>query len=149
VDFTTTAEARPRGGLSIRLPFEPATEWGNRGRYDVTGTVNGCKVRGKLVSREGGHYLELGPAWCRDNTVAPGAQVAVKLEAEGPQVASMSPDVSAALDAAPEARRFFESLPTFYRKNFMRWIEDAKRPETRAKRIAEMLQTLKAGKRER
>jgi hypothetical protein len=124
-------------------------EWGDRERYDVTGTVNGCKVRGKLISRDGGHYLELGPAWCRDNTVSPGVQVAVRLEAEGPQVASMSPDLAAALDAAPDARRFFESLPTFYRKNFMRWIDAAKRPETRAKRIAEMVETLKAGKRER
>jgi hypothetical protein len=124
-------------------------EWGDRERYDVSGTVNGCKVRGKLISRDGGHYLELGPAWCRDNTVSPGVQVAVRLEAEGPQVASMSPDLAAALDAAPDARRFFESLPTFYRKNFMRWIDAAKRPETRAKRIAEMVETLKAGKRER
>jgi len=115
----------------------------------MTGAVNGCKVRGKLVSRDGGHYLELGPAWCRDNTVIAGAQVAVRLEAEGPQVASMPPDIAAALDAAPGARRFFESLPTFYRKNFMRWIESAKRPETRANRIAEMVETLKAGKRER
>ncbi|HEY1293170.1 MAG TPA: YdeI/OmpD-associated family protein [Chloroflexota bacterium] len=149
MDFTTTADARPRGGLSIRLPVEPSMEWGDRERYDVSGTVNGCKVRGKLISRDGGHYLELGPAWCRDNTVSPGVQVAVRLEAEGPQVASMSPDLAAALDAAPDARRFFESLPTFYRKNFMRWIDAAKRPETRAKRIAEMVETLKAGKRER
>lgn len=149
MDFTTTADARPRGGLSIRLPVEPSMEWGDRERYDVSGTVSGCKVRGKLISRDGGHYLELGPAWCRDNTVSPGVQVAVRLEAEGPQVASMSPDLAAALDAAPDARRFFESLPTFYRKNFMRWIDAAKRPETRAKRIAEMVETLKAGKRER
>ena len=44
---------------------------------------------------------------------------------------------------------FFESLPTFYRKNFMRWIDSAKRPETRAKHIAEVIETLKAHKRER
>ena len=49
----------------------------------------------------------------------------------------------------PAARRLFESLPTFYRKNFLRWIESAKRPETRARRIAETVATLKAGKRER
>ena len=49
----------------------------------------------------------------------------------------------------PAAGRFFESLPTIYRKNFMRWIDGAKRPETRAKRIAETVATLKSGKRER
>ena len=63
--------------------------------------------------------------------------------------AAQAEDIAAALDADLEARRFFESLATFYRKNFIRWIECAKRPETRAKRIAEPVATLKSGKRER
>jgi uncharacterized protein YdeI (YjbR/CyaY-like superfamily) len=61
----------------------------------------------------------------------------------------MAPDIAAALHAEPAGRRFFESLPTFYRKNFVRWIDGAKRPETRAKRIAETVATLKSGKTER
>jgi uncharacterized protein YdeI (YjbR/CyaY-like superfamily) len=61
----------------------------------------------------------------------------------------MAADLAAAFDAEPAARRFFESLPTFYRKNFMRWIDQAKRPDTRARRIAETIATLNAGKRER
>ncbi|GMV87457.1 MAG: hypothetical protein AMXMBFR81_03880 [Chthonomonas sp.] len=54
-----------------------------------------------------------------------------------------------ALALEPEARRFFDSLPTFYRNNYARWLKDAKRPETRAKRLAEMVALLKEGKRER
>jgi hypothetical protein len=50
--------------------------------------------------------------------------------------------------AEPEARRFFESLPTFYRTNYVRWIEESKRPETRAKRIADAVAKLKARQRE-
>jgi len=46
----------------------------------------------------------------------------------GPQAATMAPDVAA--DADSGARRSFESLPTFYRKGRVRWIELAKRPET-------------------
>ena len=64
-------------------------------------------------------------------------------------MASLAPDLLAALEGEPEARRFFESLATFYRKNFIRWIEQAKRPKTRANRIAETIATLQAGKRER
>jgi len=148
-EFTAVAESRPTGGIAIALPFDPAAAWGERGRYDVTGTVSGYKVRGKLVVRSGGHVLELGPAWCRDATIVAGTPVLVVLAPEGPQVSTLAADIAAALDAEPSARRFFESLATFYRKNFMRWIEDAKRPETRAKRIAEMVATLKSGKRER
>lgn len=149
-EFTATAEARRKGGgLAVRLPFDPATAWGHRARYDLTGAINGCKVRGKLTARDDAHYFELGPAWCRDTDITPGARVTVALEVEGPQVAAMPSDIAAAFAAEPEAGRFFQSLPTFYRKNFMRWIDQAKRPETRANRIAEMVATLKAGKRER
>ena len=147
--FTAIAEGRPGGGISIKLPFDPAAAWGERERYDLTGTINGHKVRGKLTSRAGGHSLDLGPAWCRDATVVVGAHIVVVLAPEGPQLGAMAADIAAALEAVPDARRFFESLPTFYRKNFNRWIEGAKRPETRAKRIAETVAALKSGKRER
>ena len=147
--FTAMIEPRPRGGLAVKLPFDPAAEWGDRDRYDVTGAIAGRKVRGKLTLRATEHYLELGPAWCRDASVAAGAHAHVSLTLEGPQLGSVGADFAAALDTEPAARRFFESLPTFYRKNFMRWIDSAKRPETRAKHIAEVIDTLKAHKRER
>jgi hypothetical protein len=148
-NFTAMVESRPRGGIAIKIPFDPSVEWGPKERHDVTGTIGGRKVRGRLRSIDAEHYMELGPAWCRDGSVAVGARVLVCLGPEGPQVASLAPDLLAALDAHPEARRFFESLATFYRKNFVRWIEDAKRPETRARRVAETVAALQAGRRER
>jgi hypothetical protein len=147
-NFTATVEARPRGGVAIKVPFDPSVEWDDKSRHDVTGTINGRKVRGRLTSRAGENYLELGPAWCLDPGVAAGATVPVSLGPEGPQVDSLAADIATALDAEPAARRFFESLATFYRKGFVRWIEDAKRPETRAKRIADTVAALAAGKRE-
>ena len=148
-EFTAIVESRARGGRAIKLPFDPAAEWGARERFDVTGTINGEKFRSKLTLRAGAHYIEVGQLWCRDGSVVPGAQVTVAVGPEGPQVAAMADDLAAAFAANPDAAHFFESLATFYRKNFMRWIDGAKRPETRAKRIAETVATLQAGKRER
>jgi hypothetical protein len=148
-EFRAVVEPRRQGGIALKVPFDPAVKWGERERYDVTGTVDGHRVRGKLIPRPQGFYLELGPAWCRDEVVAEGTRVLVSLEPEGPQVAAMDADIAAAFSGKPAARRFFESLPTFYRKNYLRWIQDAKRPETRAKRVAEMVDLLGAGKRQR
>lgn len=148
-EFTATPETLPRERLAIKLPFDPAGEWGARDRYDVAGTVAGYRFRGPLTRRSDAFYLELRPAWCRGHDVAAGRAVRVSLAPEGPQVAAMADDLAAAFAAEPAARRFFESLPTFYRKNFMRWIDQAKRPETRARRIAETIATLNTGKRER
>jgi hypothetical protein len=132
----------------VPLPFDPNEVWGAKQRHYVTGSVNGCAIRGLLDSNGTEFYLPLGAAWRRDNGLEPGAEAEVILLPEGPQGDRLSPDVAAALDSEPEAKAFFESLATFYRKNFVRDIESAKRPETRARRIAEMVALLKAGRRQ-
>jgi hypothetical protein len=146
--FTTTLEPRRGGGVTVRLPFDPAAAWGDKDRHYVTGSIEGCGLRGALTPVGETHELRLGPAWCRGAAVAPGARVSVTLEPEGPQLDTMDGDVVAALTAEPEAARFFESLATFYRRGFIESIERAKRPETRARRIAEMVAALMAGRRE-
>lgn len=131
------------------LPFNPNEAWGVKQRHYITGSINGCTIRGALGSEGSQFVLSLGVAWRRDNGVEAGATVEVVLEPEGPQSATLSPDVVAALDTAPQAKAFFDSLATFYRKGYIQWIESAKRPETRRRRIAEMLRLLKAGKKQR
>jgi len=133
----------------IRLPFDPPQVWGARQRYHITGTINGRVVRGPLASDVTGYFLPLGPAWRRDNGLEAGATVEVVLAPEGPQSELLAQDLTRALAAEPQARAFFDALPTFYRKNYMRWIDSAKRAPTRAARIAEMVRLLKAGQRER
>ena len=133
----------------IVVPFNPNDVWGVKERHYIRGSVNGCQVRGRIESMGTQFVLSLGPAWRRDNKLEAGAEVNVTLSPEGPQSESLSPDVSAALDAEPEAKAFFDSLASFYRKNYIRWIESAKRPETRSTRIAEMVTLLKAGQRQK
>ncbi|SRR5258706_9910505 len=142
--FTTTLAPRPRGGVLVELPFDPNEAWGEKERHYVTGSIGAHRFRGVLTTTGGRNELQLGPAWCRDPRVGPGARVAVALRPEGPQLGSMAPDIAEAIRAAPAARRYFESLATFYRKGFVDWIEAARGPETRASRIAATLASLEA-----
>jgi uncharacterized protein YdeI (YjbR/CyaY-like superfamily) len=64
-----------------------------------------------------------------------GAWAAAKLREDVSRVPS---DLAATLDRSPGAREFFESTPPSYRKLVLYWISDAKRPETRARRVAEI-----------
>jgi hypothetical protein len=140
------AQLEPSGkGARVLLPFDPNEAWGRKERHHVTGSVGLCKIRGELHGADGKWFLNLGPAWVRDN-LKPGVEVQVVLQPEGPVLAA---DLVSALGASQKAKSFFESLPTFYRNNFVRWIEQAKRPETRTKRIAEVVQLCESGRRER
>jgi uncharacterized protein YdeI (YjbR/CyaY-like superfamily) len=69
---------------------------------------------------------------------------------EGPQSDALAADIIAALHAEPEAARFFDGLASFYRKNYLRWINATRRsPSVRAQRIAELIELMKSGKKER
>ena len=133
----------------ITLPFDPNHCWGEKARHDIHGTINGLPIRGPLVVDGAVYTLLLGPAWRRDNGIAAGMNVTVRLVPEGPQVTTMAADLATAFAAAPAAREFFNALPTFYRKNYLRWVDSAKRAETRTARIQELMQLLAEGKRER
>jgi bacteriocin resistance YdeI/OmpD-like protein/uncharacterized protein DUF1905 len=130
----------------IPVPFEPNDVWGWKVRHYVKGTVGGCSIRGVLRSEDGGYALPLGAAWLRDNIIPSTATIDVVLEPDGPQSEALADDIAQALSAAPDAETFFQSVAPFYRKNFLRWIDQAKRPETRSARIVEMVKMLEAGK---
>ena len=133
----------------VAIPFSPREVWGAKPRYSVAGTINGIPVRGTLGVLAQDYFLRLGAAWIRDTGIELGATVTVQLALEGPQEDNVAPDIAQALAENEKAKTFFNGLPTFYRKNFVRWIESAKRAETRAKRIHEMVALLEEGKREK
>jgi len=133
----------------IALPFNPDEVWGAKSRQQICGSINNSSVRGQLARQGGQFILVLGAAWRRDNHLEAGAEVDVVLAPEGPQLAELPPDIIQALEEEPLAFAFFESLATFYRKTYLKWIAGARRPEIRSARIAEMISLLKAGIKQR
>jgi hypothetical protein len=54
-------------------------------------------------------------------------------------------DMREALDANPEAKAFFDNLAPSHRKEYIRWILEAKREETRASRLEKTIEKLRSG----
>jgi uncharacterized protein YdeI (YjbR/CyaY-like superfamily) len=97
-----------------------------------------------------GWAFTLSPARMRDIGVVVGDEVLVGLAPEGPQRADLAEDIPAALAANPAAAAFFDTLAQFYRRAYLRWIEaTTRRPELRAARIAEVVDLLAAGIKQR
>ena len=148
--YTTVVTADSRGRVMVPVPFDPDQAWGPKPEQRVAGTVNGMGVRGSIEPLSDGYGILLGPAWRRDCGIAAGDEVEVVLAPEGPQRDDLAPDFAAALEAEPEAGAFFDALAQFYRKAYLRWIDSTRRsPEMRAARIAETVELLKAGVKQR
>jgi len=148
--FEAVVTTDDRRRVLVPVPFDPDQVWGPKRQHRVAGTVNGMGVRAVIEPLGDLRGILLGPAWRRDCGIGPGDEVQVMLAPEGPQRDDLAPDLAAALEAAPGAGEFFDSLAQFYRNGYLRWIDATKRrPEDRAARIAETVELLKAGLKER
>jgi uncharacterized protein YdeI (YjbR/CyaY-like superfamily) len=116
----------------------------------VGGTVNGKQVRGTVTPGDSGWVFTLTPLWMRDAGVAADSDAVIELSPEGPQRRDLADDICAALEANPAAAAFFDTLAQFYRKAYLRYIDaTTRRPDLRAARIAEVVDLLAAGIKQR
>lgn len=64
----------------------------------------------------------------------------------GRAIPEVPDDLQAALAATPAAADTFERFPPSHRREYLEWIVEAKRPETRARRIAQAVEWIAEGK---
>ncbi|HEY6495172.1 MAG TPA: YdeI/OmpD-associated family protein [Trebonia sp.] len=148
--FSALVAADAKGRAIIVVPFDPDAVWGAKAAHHVNGTVAGRRVRVTLSPAGSGWAFALNQARMHDMGIAAGDEVPVELAPEGPQRADLAEDISAALAANPAAAAFFDTLAQFYRKAYLRWIDaTTRRPDVRAARIAEVVDLLAAGVKER
>ena len=147
--YSTVVITGERKRVMVPVPFDPDEVWGHKSDHRVHGTVNGITVRASVEPLGHGFGIVLGAAWRRDCGIAPGDNVDVVLEPEGPQREDLADDVRAALAAEPDAGAFFDSLAQFYRRAYLRWIDaTTRRPDERERRIAEVMDLLRRGEKQ-
>ncbi|NWF62910.1 MAG: YdeI/OmpD-associated family protein [Chloroflexi bacterium] len=55
-------------------------------------------------------------------------------------------ELSSALAADKEAQTIFNNLPPSHQREYIKWVEEAKKAETRVRRVQKMLEMLKQGR---
>src|SRR4029077_13610485 len=99
-------------------------------------TINGYTWRSPVAVMGGEYWLGVSKENRRNAGVEAGQEVDLTLELDTEErVLEVPTDFAAALEADPEARRFFDSLSYSNRRRFTYSVDDAKTPETRERRI--------------
>jgi uncharacterized protein YdeI (YjbR/CyaY-like superfamily) len=113
----------------------------------VVATVNDYTWR-TSVARMGGEFLLGLNREVRDGAgVQAGDEADVTIELDrAPREAEVPEALAAALAADPQATAAFERMSFTHRKEYGRWIAEAKREETRERRVAQALEMIRAGK---
>lgn len=128
----------------IELPFSPIHEFG-KARAPVKVTINRFTFRTTTASMRGGSWIPVN----RENRAGAGIQagtmveVLLELDSE-PRVITAPGDLARALRANPAAHAAWKSLSYTHQKEWVRALEEARRPETRQRRIVKTVDTLAA-----
>ncbi|HEX8285525.1 MAG TPA: YdeI/OmpD-associated family protein [Pyrinomonadaceae bacterium] len=135
---------------AITVPFDAEQTFGTRGRVPVRGTLGGAPFRGSLF-RMGGdcHFMVVNRKLREAAGVRGGETVTVLMQRDDePRVIEPPADFARALEGDGEARAVWDKLSFTHRREHVEHIEEAKRPETRQRRIEKSIALLAAGKKE-
>ena len=132
----------------IKIPFDVEKTFGTRARVPVRGTINGFAFRSSIFpSGDGTHYMVVNREVRAGAGVKAGETITVVLERDTePRTVTPPADFARALRAHKTARAAWDKLSYTHRKEHARAIEEAKRPETRARRIGKAIAQLSEGK---
>lgn len=134
----------------IEVPDEVVEALGKGKKPPVVVTVNGYTYRSTVAVMGGKYMIPLSAKNRAAAGVAAGDEVEVELALDtAPREVVVPEDFAAALAAEPKAAAFFDSLSYSQRSWFVLGIEDAKKPETRANRIAKAVERLASGRGQR
>ncbi len=134
-------------GTLLDVPKEVDTKL--RDMPKVEGTINGHPFRAALEPNpSGGRRLKVNKAMRRGAGASDGDGDTVELAILGPEPDPKGPaDLRTAFESSPEAKTVWMDLTAMGRQDWVRWIESAKTPETRARRITRTIDQLSEGKR--
>jgi hypothetical protein len=146
--FTATIQNAGGGGAYVEVPFDVEEAFGSK-RPKVKALIEGIPYRTTLM-RMGSECHMLGVLKDLRERIGKtfGDEITVTLEPDTePRVIEIPKDLMKELKKDKEAKTFFDKLSYTHQKEYVRWVEEAKKEETRQNRILKTIEMLKKGKR--
>jgi bifunctional DNA-binding transcriptional regulator/antitoxin component of YhaV-PrlF toxin-antitoxin module len=143
MEITTTLQPRGPAGAIVLDDEQVAAIGGGAKAFPVKVTVNGTPVDLRLARMGGENLIGFRKELRRQLGIEIGDAIHAVIERDdAPRAIAIPDELQQALDANPEAKAAFEQLAPTHRKEHARSVAEAKRPETRAKRVEAVLRAV-------
>jgi bifunctional DNA-binding transcriptional regulator/antitoxin component of YhaV-PrlF toxin-antitoxin module len=143
--FDATLPAGEDARPVVEVPFDVKERFG-KARAPVRVRVNGTELRTTVAVYGSRYYVGFNKEVRERAGIGPGDSLTVEIELdEGPREVDVPPALERALAAEPEARAAFDRLSYTHRREYAEWIAEAKRDETRERRLAKAIEMLRGG----
>ncbi|PXX69049.1 bacteriocin resistance YdeI/OmpD-like protein [Nocardia tenerifensis] len=141
--FEATIEAGAGGGAYVAVPAEIVAELGGGGRIPVAAAFDGVEYRGSIADMGAGPCLGVLKAIRAELGKGPGDRVVVTLARDDAERTVQVPDDLAEALRSAGLRAAFDALSYSRRREHVAKITEAKAAETRARRIAKVVDSLR------
>ncbi len=133
----------------VNFPFDTVELFGEKGQVKVKVLFDDkVEYRSSLSNMGGGcHRLRLTQAIRKELGKTFGDTVNIKLwEDKEERIVIVPDDVQELLNQNEKAKEFYDKMSYTHKKEYIRWIEEAKKEETRKRRKIKMIEMLLEGK---
>jgi hypothetical protein len=146
--FTAVIQNAGGGGAFVEVPFDVEAAFGSK-KPRINALIEGVAYRGTLVRMGSECHMLIILKGIREQVGKTfGDEVTVSVEPDTePRVVEIPKDLMKELKKNKEARAFFDKLSYTHQKEYVTWVTEAKREETRQNRIVKTIEMLKKGKR--
>ena len=148
--FTAKIIDAGNGGAFVEVPFDVEKAFGSK-RPKIKANIDDVPYRGLLARMGGEHHILIILKDIRaqiGKTFGDVVKITIELDAE-PRAIEIPRDLLKELKKDKEAKVFFEKLSFTHKREYVTWIQEAKKEETRASRILKTIAMLKMGKKTR
>ena len=144
--FRTTILTAGKTATGIEVPPEVVEALGASKRPPVRVTINGYTYRNTIAVMGGKYMVGVSAEHRAGAGVDGGDEVNVDIELDDePRTVEIPPELAKALAKDKTAKARFDALAFTHRKEYAQWVAEAKRAETRDRRVRDTLERLKAG----
>jgi hypothetical protein len=134
----------------IKPPFDVVEVFQRKGRVPVKGAINGFPFRSSLMNMGDGHMMAVNAQMRAGAHCQVGDTVDVVMEFDADERKVEVPAyLKKVIAGDPAAKTSWEKLSFTHQKEYVRAIEGAKKPETRERRIAKMMEALRKNQRQK
>jgi hypothetical protein len=148
MEFRSTVVLGGKTATGIQVPEDVVTAMDAGKRPPVLVRLGGYSYRTTVAPYSGEFWIPLAAEHREAAGVRAGDEITVGIELDtAPREVPLPDDLDAAMD--DQARSAYEGMAFTHRKEWVRWVEEAKKPETRAARIEKTVESLRAGKKTR
>jgi hypothetical protein len=140
-----TPTPRGGGGTLVPVPQEVAAKLGLKGMPKINAVIAGTPYRGSLMPMGDGTYC-IGVLRSIQDAAGVGAGDSITIDLEldtAPRTVELPPDLAIQIARDEKATAAWEAMSYTNKKEMARSLEEAKRPETRERRLAQALEALR------